>query len=175
MAFVVGQKDSTELSKLDAQMLHAKELFTEKKTEKALKLYLEILELAKAQNNIPVLIEVNFQISEILKAIKSYNKALYYSRNSLKHALIQNDTLAIIEQFIGLGVIHFKLYSTDSISNSQSLDSLYFFNNKAFQTINNNVKYPKTKGENSQQSRRSCHIKEKLFNWRKRNTQSPKY
>lgn len=147
MAFVVGQKDSTELSKLDAQMLHAKELFTEKKTEKALKLYLEILELAKAQNNIPVLIEVNFQISEILKAIKSYNKALYYSRNSLKHALIQNDTLAIIEQFIGLGVIHFKLYSTDSISNSQSLDSLYFFNNKAFQTINNNVKYQKQKGK----------------------------
>lgn len=147
MAFVLSQINNTSSTNLDKKMLVAKELFSDKKTEEALKLYLEILENAKTANNLPVLTEANFQISEILKAIKRYDKSLLYLTSSLKYATLTKDSVNIINRFIKLGSLHYKLFSTDSIGNPNSLDSLYFYVDQAFKTINNNEQFRKQEGK----------------------------
>ena len=140
VAFNIAVKENDSIRK---QLAQAKTFLDNKQTEQALKLYLQIVETAKATQNKPILIQCNLQISKIFRSIKNYNKALFYAKTSLLYALKEKDTLSIIESNQNIGTLHFKLYASDSISYPQSLDSLFYYNNIVSNTIDGNPKYNK--------------------------------
>jgi signal transduction histidine kinase len=141
VAFVVSQNDSIQKHELQKTLQLAKIKFEEKKTEEALKLYLEIIEKAKVSDHKKTLTECYSQVSKIFRSIKSYRKAMLYNKKSLEQAILLKDTIEIIERNLNTAALHHKLYVTDSISNPKSVDSLIYYNNQAAKVINNNPKY----------------------------------
>lgn len=145
VAFAVLQNQNTQNEKIHEKLKNAEYHFKEKNTETALKLYLEVIEIAKQNNNITILEECYYRVSIIFKSIENYEKAILYYSKSLGKATILNDTLKIIDRNINLASLHHKLYILDSIRNPVRLDSFSFYSNRANKIINNNPKYNEQK------------------------------
>jgi len=125
VAFVVAQRDTTKINEI---LKKADFLVDENQIEKALKLYLQIIESSKKKNEIKTLLEVNDKVGSIFRKINNYQKSIDYKKKSLYYAYKLKDTSTIIQLNIDLGGNHFHLYAIDSVTNHQSLESLFLYN-----------------------------------------------
>lgn len=130
MAFVVSE--TTEQEKLEDTLsdsiAEAENLYGENQTEEALALYLVILEKAKSNNNYSQLILCSDRISEIFTKIQNYEKAIIYSKNTLKYSTLTKDTIKIIDANLKLSSLHYKLFISNKDVNNKSLDSMNYYN-----------------------------------------------
>lgn len=143
MAFVVSNNLFQEQNDIENKITKAEYFYREKKTEEALKLYLEIIESAKINNNYEQLILCNNRISEIFRSIENYKKAILYSKESLKQATTHRDTLNIIKTRLDISTLQYKLYAFDKTTNRNYLDSLITYNLETSKLFNTPSKYKK--------------------------------
>jgi tetratricopeptide (TPR) repeat protein len=124
----------------------AKKLDISNKKEKALKIYLELLEYSKLNNDTTRQINCCVYISNILKSTNNFSKALDYSKSALLLALETKDSTSILDNHISIGTLHFKLFSSDSLTYPKAIDSIEYHFRKALTYSSNKAKYSKQIG-----------------------------
>jgi len=123
---------NTSLQKLKDSIHKAEALWNQKKQKTSLRLYLDVLEMAKKEKNKKIINEALMKISKVFFHAKNYKKALAYARGVVKDTEIKKDTKQLLKQLIFIGNIHHNLYDSDVLKNTVSLDSMEYFYKKAF-------------------------------------------
>lgn len=131
VAFSVTRITKDSISEKKNNIIYAKKLFKNNKTEEALKLFLKIAEDSKNRNNEEEQKEIYHQISLIFKKIKHFEKSIEYSKKSLTYAKSTQDTLFEIDETLNLCSLYYNLYRQDKKNNKSSLDSVILYSQKA--------------------------------------------
>ena len=140
VAFAVCS-DNTSLQKLKDSISKAEALWNQNKQKASLRLYLDVLEIAKKEKNKKISKEALIKISKVFFLAKNYKKALTYARSVVKDTEIKKDTKQLLKQLIFIGNIHHNLYDSDVLKNTVSLDSMEYFYKKAFDIAQLSNKY----------------------------------
>jgi two-component system NarL family sensor kinase len=133
--------DNTSLQKLKDSIHKAEALWTQNKQKTSLRLYLDVLEIAKKQKNKKIINEALIKISKVFFLAKNYKKALTYASSVVKDTEVKKDTKQLLKQLIFIGNIHHNLYDSDVLKNTVSLDSMEYFYKKAFDIAQLTNKY----------------------------------
>ena len=140
VAFAV-YSDNTSFQELKDSISKAEALWNQNKQKASLRLYLDVLEMAKKEKNKKIINEALMKISKVFFHAKNYKKALTYARSVVKHTEIKKDTKQLLKQLIFIGNIHHNLYDSDFLKNTVSLDSMEYFYKKALDIAQLTKKY----------------------------------